>query len=455
MSKVARYIVGCLIITLFILSHTHNAYALVVLQDEEIEHFLNVISKPIFDAAHLSQDSVSIVLVSGDDVNAYVSGGQNIFIYTGLIERTESLDELAGVIAHETGHIASGHLVRGHIEQERLSYQTMFSTIVGIAAGVLSGKADVAAGLAAGGAEATRRTFLKYSRTFEASADQSAIRYLHANKKSIRGLYSFLEKLGDQTALLASQQDEYVMTHPITGNRLAFIKEQRDVENDISNWTPFMVVQYERIKAKIIAYQHPERVPRLYGEESHIYNKNVQDKVTSDYAVAIAAYRMGDMDTAKRIMKNLLQVEPDNPFFYEFLGQISFENGEIDNAVKYYKKAYSIHNRSGLIAFALAHAMLEQNIRTIEHNEIIINLLNRALVSERKSPIIYRFLSTAYGRNGNEGMAKLSLAEESYLKSDFKQALQHANGALKLLPEKSVGWNRCQDLIRLVNRTKI
>ncbi len=439
-SHLAVFIAVCTAIVLF----NTKAYALVVLRDDEIENFLRAISLPVFHAAQLSPDSVSLVLVGDDTINAYVAGGQNIFIYSGLIEKTDNVGELVGVIAHETGHIASGHLVRGQEAMEQASYQAMLSTVLGVAVGVFAGNGEAATGLTLGGSEMARRSFLRNSRTFEASADQAAVTYLHDNHLTAAGLESFLGKLSSQEVLLTSQQDEYVMTHPISQDRIRFIEEKVERETNVQDWPPEIKEGYSRIKAKILAYQHPEQINRVYG---------ASDTMAGNYAKAIAAYRTGDVALAKRLLDSLIEKEPSNPYFSELMGQILFENADIDGAIRFYRKAYDLRPQSGLIAMALGHALLEKN--NPETNKEVIGILEKSRLIERHSPQLYRFLSIAYGRSGDNGMAQLYLAEEAMMNRDFVKAGQHAKAAQKTLPEKSSAWYRAEDLIRLVKDTKI
>ena len=83
-----------------------------VVRDAETERLLREYTVPIFKAAGLDPVAVHVYMLQSDEVNAFVAGGENLFIYTGLLVRTERPGQLIGVIAHESGHMAGGHLVR-------------------------------------------------------------------------------------------------------------------------------------------------------------------------------------------------------------------------------------------------------------------------------------------------------------------------------------------------------
>ena len=83
-----------------------------IIRDTEIEEAIRIWANPIFEASGLNKDSIDIYLISDSSVNAFVTNGQKIFLNTGLLFKVSSASGLSGVIAHETGHITSGHIVR-------------------------------------------------------------------------------------------------------------------------------------------------------------------------------------------------------------------------------------------------------------------------------------------------------------------------------------------------------
>src|SRR5690348_8674332 len=82
------------------------------IRDAEIESDIRLFATPVLAAAGLDPAAVHIYLVNDPSINSFVAGGQNIFINTGLIQRSQSPNQIIGVLAHETGHIAGGHLAR-------------------------------------------------------------------------------------------------------------------------------------------------------------------------------------------------------------------------------------------------------------------------------------------------------------------------------------------------------
>src|SRR3546814_6021221 len=89
------------------------AESISLVRDAETEQMIRDYSTPIWRAAGLVPSAVHVHLVKDPSINAFVAGGQRMFINTGLITQSDAPMELIGVIAHETGHMAGGHLARG------------------------------------------------------------------------------------------------------------------------------------------------------------------------------------------------------------------------------------------------------------------------------------------------------------------------------------------------------
>ena len=423
------FVVFCLVSGLMLFASTAHAES--ILRDTETEIFLKQQTLPIFTAAGIAPDNIHFVLIDENVVNAFVADGQNIFIYSGLILRTENLAELLGVIAHETGHIVGGHLIKMGDVVESASRESILFTLLGIAAAAVSGNSNIGAA----GALATQQTMLgkilAHSRANEASADEAGVRFLHKAGLPATGMASFMAKLMDQELLPESRQIEYARTHPLTRDRFEAIKDL--IANDKPNPLPQDAEnEYQRIKAKLRGYILPRVVER----------EPVTADVANRYAHAMAAYRLDDMPGALKLLDGLQKQEPSNPYFDELRGQILFEHGKISDAVAAYKKTATELPDAPLILQSYGQALLANN-----DTVAAIPVLLRALQNESDSPGTHRLLATAYGRSGDEGKAQLELAEESLLALEYKSAQHHAKAAK--LPAGSPGAIRAADILAL------
>ncbi|MBK6703197.1 MAG: M48 family metalloprotease [Caulobacteraceae bacterium] len=151
-------------------AQTASAQALI--RDAEIEDTLRQYTNPLLDAAGLRREDVRIYIVNEDNVNAFVAQGQNIFINTGLIMRADRPNEVIGVLAHETGHIAGGHLSRSREAMNQSVGPMLISIGLGVLA-IAAGAPDAGAALIAGSQGFAMANFVRFTQVQESAADQA------------------------------------------------------------------------------------------------------------------------------------------------------------------------------------------------------------------------------------------------------------------------------------------
>ena len=413
------------------------------IRDAEIEHILRTFATPIFKAAGIDPDSVDIILVKDQTINAFVAGGMNLFIHTGLMMECDNADQLLGVIAHETGHIAGGHLIRGHDAMEEASAEAMLSMLLGLGAAVASGQPGAAAAVITGGQGMAERNLLAFSRAQEASADQAGLSFLDSTHASTRGFRDFLQKLAGQELLPANRQAAYTRTHPLTRERIDA------VDNHLQN-SPWKEAKlptsyddlFARLKAKLIGFVKPALALRRYTAED--------TSVAARYARAVAFYQQGDLKTALPLIDALIALEPKNPFFYELKGQVLLENRRIPESLLPYRRSVELLPESGLLRGALAQALLETNDPRLVDEAL--KHLQFATRQEKNSSLLWRLVATCWGIKKNDGMVAYALAEEALARGDRAMARREAEHAEKLLPVGSPGWLRAQDIRGVVER---
>ncbi len=408
----------------------------VLIRDTEIETSLRGWLKPVAVAAGMDPNNIRIILIQNSGVNAFVAGGQNIFLYTGLIIKADSAGEVLGVMAHELGHITGGHLVRKREDLENASYESVLGIILGLGAVIASGQGEAAGTLAGAGQSQALRRLYGASRVYESSADQAAMSFMNTASINPTGLLSFMHKLESDEILPQSQQSEYNRTHPLTRDRISALSDrvERSPNNKKqlpSQWED----QFNRLKAKILAFVSPAQIEWAYPREDQ--------SVAARYARAIAAYKQNQTSEALQQIDGLLASEPNNPYFYELKGQVLKESGRLKESVVSYKKAIDLKPDAALIRIDLAHSLIESN----GNLQQAIDELLRALRDEPRSSRAWRLLATAYGKQGDEPRTQLALAEEAFLRRDITKAGGLAQAALEGLPKGSRDALRARDII--------
>jgi predicted Zn-dependent protease len=408
-----------------------------LLRDTEIEGDIHTMMTPVWKAAGLDADAVHVYLVADDGINSFVAGGQNIFINSGLLLRADTPNQLIGVLSHETGHIAGGHLYKGAEAMRNASIEEMIAMVAGVAATV-AGRGSGGGGALLGAAGVGQRAFLGFSVTQEATADHAAMNYLDATHQSARGLLQFFEKLQSEELLIGTHEDPYLMDHPLTQERIDYVRDHVD-RSPYSNVPdpPSYVDMIQRSKVKVAAFTEPPASTLAKYPEN--------DRSTlARYARAIANYRVPDLDKALPAIDALIRDYPRDPYFRELKGQMLFENGRINEAVQPYEEAMRLDANAPLLRIELAQVYVENNDPA--QNKRAIAYLSDALRTEDKDVDAWHLLATAYGRDKQMGMAALSLAEEGLAADNRKNAVQQAVRAEHLLPKGSAAYARAQQI---------
>lgn len=415
-----------LLLLIFIITNNKlQAQNLNLIQDAEIELTIKKWIEPIYKVAGLSSDAVNIYIINDININAFVAGGQNIFINTGLILKAKEVDALIGVLAHEIGHIAGGHLNRTMNSMKTATNTVTIATI--ITAGLMA--ASRAAGfntpgigkLVTLGPTIAERNFYKNSRQNEKYADAAALKYMTAINRSALPLTKLLKELGKQELLHENRQDPYLRSHPISQERISTIIEaSKNIKIELTNQSNIDEIHYKRIVAKIIAFTNsPGRTLLLYPK----HNVSIDAK----YARAIAYLRLPDLEKGIKEINDLIYKNSEDPFFPELLGQMLFENGQIFNSIKNLQKSADLLPNNPVILLSLARSQIEYS-KEKENSDAIVNLKNILQIMP-KNIAAWKLLSIAEARNNNIGLAQLASAESYFLLGEFNLAIQFAKKA--------------------------
>lgn len=414
-----------------------HASAIGTIRDAEIENMLRSYSDPIFLAAGLQPEAVKIHLINDRRLNAFVANGQQIYLFAGLIEQLKSPEMVIGIIAHETGHLAGGHLPRTADAIERAQVPIILSTLIGIGA-VAAGAGDVGAAIIAAGQTVGERSFLSYSRAQEASADQAAVSYLEASGETARGLLEVFELFGaEERAAGATERDSYASSHPLSYERYSALENRAKRSPHYGRTSVQRQYQYDLVKAKL----------RGFLDDFATTMRQYPESDQSDpalYARSVAYYQRGDTQRAVNEIDALISRSLDNPYFHELRGQILLEGGRIAEAVDAYNTAVELAPDESLILTALGTALVAQE--GAAENRRAIPILQKAIELDEQNPFAMRQLALAYARDGHLGFAELISAERAFLLGDIEQVKLHARRAVSQLEESSPAWQRARDI---------
>jgi predicted Zn-dependent protease len=418
-----------------------------VLRDTETEQLLREYTRPILRAAGMEKQNIQMVIINQAVFNAFVADGRRIFVNYGAIMQSDTPNQIIGVLAHETGHLAGGHLAKMREQMAQAQTQMIIAMLLGAGAmvagakggGSNSGLTNAGAAMFSAPGEMIRRNLLSYVRQQEENADKAGVKFLTATGQSARGMYETFKRFTDESLFAARGTDPYVQSHPMPAQRVAALEELArsspywDKKDD-----PALQLRHDMARAKISAFmERQETVYRRYPMSNN--------SLPARYAHAISTYLHGDLRSALAQIDSLIQQQPNNPYFYEVRGQALLEGGKPAEAIAPLRKAVQLSNNSPLIEMLLGQALVAtaNNAYTDE----AIAILRAAVARESEAPLGYMQLAMAYGRKGDYAQADLASAQAAYLRGDSKTARDLASRAKTRFAIGTPGWVKADDIV--------
>ncbi len=410
---------GIWLFAAFLALFVRPAQAITIISDEETERLLYKTAAPFYKTAGIPLRRSGLFIVQDNSLNAFVGDGNNLFVNTGTIMAADNSNELAGVIAHETGHIAGGHILRGKLQAEELQQIGLASLILASAAAVTSGRADAAMAIALGGQSSMLTGFTSFRTDQERSADEAAVKYLSETGQSPAGMLNFMKKIQTGNRLSGIEETPYFRTHPVTRERISFLEQAVRNSKASSSGDD---ESFKRVKAKLTGFlSTPEETYRKYP--------CTDTSPAARYARSIADFKALRMQSALKGINSLIKEEPPNPYFRELKAQMYMETGKSNLAKREYTKALELLPNSALFQINWAQAALESSPSPAELQKII-NLLNKAVI-RYPSPFAWMLLSRAYDAQGERAYSDYAAAEYSFGIGAIETARQQALRAQK------------------------
>jgi predicted Zn-dependent protease len=423
-------------------AHAQEA-SLPIIRDSEIEQLLRDYSQPILRVAGLGQRNIRVVIINDRSFNAFVIDAKRIFINAGAVMEAETPNQIIGVLAHESGHIAGGHLSKMRGELANAQTAAILATLIGVGAVVATARSGNNVGgnpMAAivGPQNAIMRSLLSYQRQQEDQADRAGVNFLTLAHQSPKGMYDTFKRMADQQLFVAHYADPYLQSHPMANERIANLAE---VAHTSPYWDkkdpPELQQRHDLARAKLFGYMdRPDAVARRYPLSD--------TSLAARYARAVSGYRHGDLRNALAQIDSLIQTQPSNPYFYELKGQALVEAGHGQDAVAPLRRAIALAPDPTLIRVLLGQALVSTNDNHLA-DEAILNL-RTAVQTDAEIPDAYDQLAMAYGRKGDLADADLASAQAAFNRGNFPTARQLAGRAKGRFPVGSPGWVKADDI---------
>ncbi|MBQ4070684.1 MAG: M48 family metalloprotease [Alphaproteobacteria bacterium] len=423
---------------LFVLFAT-TSWGASLINDTETERLLNELVAPLAQAAEIPDNRLRVHIINDNDFNAFVRGGEDVYVYTGLLTQIKTPAALQAVIAHELGHTLGGHMAQMSSRMDAELKRTMLIQALGVGLMVAGGNPSLGAGVLAGSSSVAQQSMLAFSRDEERIADNLGLDLMVRAKLNPNGFIDVFEQMKELTGAAESKINPNRINHPLTTERLKNVRERiAEIASDYSSSANDNVRQseYDLVRAKLIGYLEPlDRVRNLYP---------YSDKSDAAlYARAIANMRGGNLDGARMGTQTLISRHPSNPYFYELLGDIEYQFGHYDDSVIAYEKSLSLFPDAPQIQTALALVLTERH--RPDDTSRAIELCKRSLLSD-PAPLTYWVLSRAYG-DDDAGRRDWAMAEFYAAQGNSERASEYARRAQKKLKKTDPEYIKSGDLI--------
>ncbi len=411
------------------------ARAASLINDTETEKLLYELISPLAVAADIPDGRMKIHIVNDDDFNAFVMGGEDVYLYTGLLRQIKSPGALQAVVAHELGHTLGGHMAQMSARQEAEMKRAMLIQALGVGLMVAGGNPSLGAGVMAGSGGVATQSMLAFSRDEERIADNMGLDLMYRAKLNPNDFVTVLQQMDELTGAMESRINPNRVNHPLTTERLNNI---RAVISERGQGAPAQThtAEYELVRAKLIGYLNtPNQVIAKYPTSD-----------TSDaalYARAISRMGAGNLDAARVGTQTLISRHPENPYFYELLGDIEYQFGHYDDSVDAYEQSLKLAPDAPQIQTALALVLTERN--KPDDRTRAIELCRRSLLSA-PAPLTYWVMSRAYG-DSDAGRADWAMAEYYNLIGKTADAHKYARRARKSLASTAPEYIKSGDIL--------
>ncbi|MDX1950074.1 MAG: M48 family metalloprotease [Rickettsiales bacterium] len=442
--KIISKFLTCLIIILLSFnasSSTQNAISLI--RDDETETFLREVTTPIFRSIGLDENSVEIVIINDPSINAFVAGGQKVFIHTGLIMESDDLASLLGVLAHEAGHIKGAHLIQKSRNFEDINLGMIAGYVLGLGSVIAGAPAEAGLAISSAGQNIATRRALSYSRDYENAADAVALDVMREINITPLGLVKILRKLTAKQRIAGDIVDQYMLTHPVSEDRVNYILNYVKANPEVDKKTPdAQEAKFKRIRGKFYGFlANPKRTRGLYSR-----------KATSDgyYALAVAYHKEARFDESQAYLNKLISQNPSDPYYQELKGQFLFEMGKIKEASKQYQKVTEMLPNSNLIKLKYANSLMAEGGKPSLLEAITI--LKTITARETKNIGAINRLGIAYGKLGMLDNSYLYLAESAILAKDKNNSKFYLSKAEQLVDKSSQNYLKFNELKKELGR---
>lgn len=358
------------------------------------------------------------------DVNAETLPGGFIIVNSGLILMTDNESELAGVLAHEIGHVTQRHLAR-QAEDESNRSLINFATMLGaVLAAAKTADPDVAMGALATAQGSILQHEINFTRSDESEADRVGILTLARAGFQPEGMADFFTKMQHDTSLNGYDRiPQFLLDHPLDLTRVAEAKNraaqlQVPLRPDSRS--------YALMKARLRVLESDSTAKPLDFFQAGVKTAQGWDRVAMRYGLALAQLKAGRYADALAGMQQLVTEYDDVTAFRIGLADTQMQSGDVAGAVATYRAAMKVFPDSAPLMLSYANDLVDAG----KPQEAVDILMAPITQGRRTDPEVLRLLAKAYEKSGNSGDSHYYMSEYYFSSGQAVAAVDQLHIAL-------------------------
>ncbi len=367
-----------------------------VIDDPLLSRYLQDIGESLLSSLDERYRDYHFYIIKENSINAFAAPGGYIGVNLGLIEISNSEDELAAVMAHEIAHVELMHSMQMIEKGNSANVASLISIIAAI---LISGNGnpDAASALLYTGMAGSIQSMINFTRENEYEADRVGVEVLKNSEYNPQAMAVFMRKLQsmEQGGELASI--EYLRTHPINSNRIAEIMSR--------------ISELPKKRPKFTRFQ------QFKDYLFYLYPDMDDASIKSRFSLALEYTRNGRYEKAGKIYRELIQTDPDSLWFNYSLAQNMEYRKQLKSALDIYQSLLLLYPDDLAVTSRLVHILLTQN-----KAEEALKYIQLIFENHKKEPGIYELLVDVYSRLENESLKQLAEANYHWFNGNKKRA---------------------------------
>ena len=397
-----------------------------LINDPLLQEYIELLCYELALNSELQDRRLDIVIIDADAINAFAAPGGIIGVHDGLFAQAETRNQISAILAHELAHLSQRHYAR----QSEAGRQASLPSLAGMLAGVLliaTGAGDAGMAAITAGQAASQSNMLRYSRGREAEADRVGIRTLARADMDPRAMAYMFERLSRANRFQGSNIPEFLLTHPVTKDRIADSYNQAAPYPERS-WP--LDLDYQLMRNRVRVYSARSIDVAVDTMRAELDDPNPVRRTAAQYGLALALTETGQYDRASWQLQSLRREHPNKIAFSLAEAELQEKRGNTDEAERLLDEALAISPRNYPLSMAKAELLMKTG-RAHAAEPLLV-----ALAERRPNDVnVWYLLAETYGLANNIVGVHEARAEYFVLVGNLDQAIAQLGYAMPLVED--------------------